>query len=642
MAAAATMHSGGRIIDTWVESCPNCRHDVAVATVGMEVRCGKCRETFRTLGAGTRPAAPVALDTPTRIEDLSPRLPRDPNDSLVGTTLGRWTLLRLIGKGGMGRVYEARDGSKDRRVALKVLSEDLASDAHFVKRFHREARLLSSLSHPHIVNVIDQGTEGERLWFAMDYVRGESLRHLIDRGTLDAARATDIASQIAEALAYAHERGIIHRDLKPENVLFDEQGGVHLVDFGLSRLVDLSPGGGTTRLTRTDVILGTYEYMAPEQRRGERSLDGRCDIFALGVILYEMLTGSLPLGRFTPPSQSAKGIARSFDDVVNRALATNKADRFADAASFRDALRAAPTQVPPLPPPLRKRMPSAPVVPHHEVEEARSILKHVEIIGALDRVCGIIVLLGGLSLFPLSSVIMAPAWIPSLGGIFAIILGLYLLGLGKRIGRLQQGARESQITVSVLMLFLPPFVMALGIYSLIVMTSERARNAFRYGAKALRGPDPVFEVHTRASIADEHLPRRPRSATWLMRGFTLVAIFFSVYLALIAVDVYSDAWVYGSTLAEYESLLTGAIAATIYSILVLFRMFLLRRHRRGLGLAVAATLFLFLATSVLNLALTDAQRRQTESKQGAAVRFLPDASPLRHHLRPFLQWENSK
>jgi len=648
MAVATTIRSGGRIIETWVESCPHCRHDVTVSKEGVDVRCAECNGSFRTAGPatvfeGARAPKPVSLDSPTQIAAPRKDALGDPNDSLIGATLGQWTLLRLIGRGGMGRVYEARGGKKDRRVALKVLGEDLASDGHFVKRFHREAKLLSSLSHPHIVNVIDQGEEDDRLWFAMDYVRGESLRRVIERGTLKAKRATEIASEIAEALSYAHDRGIIHRDLKPENVLLDENGSVHLVDFGLSRLVNTAPGEASTRLTRTDVILGTYEYMAPEQRRGERQLDGRADVFALGVILYEMLTGTLPLGRFTPPSESSRDVARSFDEVVNRALATNPNDRFSTAGTFREALTRALEGKSPTPPPLPHTLTPPPVVPQHRISEARSILKHVEILGALDRVSGILLLLGGLGLFSIAPVMADVPWLPSIGGIVFIIFGLYLMGLGKRVARLQKGAREAQITASVLMLFLPPFLMALGIYGLIVMTSERARAAFRYGVKALRGPEPVFEVQTSASVIEHHPAHHPKSASFLMRGFTLLAIFFSVYLGVIALDAFSDARVYGgdADFDDYRELILAAGAACIYSLLVLIRMFLVRRERRGVGLALTACIFLFTSTTLLNLAVNDAERRHSSPERNAAVRFLPGES-FRQHFRPFLHWENSK
>jgi len=587
----------------------------------------------------------VSGDKPTRIVDDpqdDPRGgPRDPNDPLVGTRMGRWLLTRLIGRGGMGRVYEARGGLRNRRVALKVLSEDLAEDASFVKRFHREAKLLSSLSHPHIVDVIDRGMTDDRLWFAMQYVRGENLRRLMDRGPIGSDEAGRIASEIAGALSYAHQRGIVHRDLKPENVLLDEDGSVHLVDFGLSRLVGGAPDQASTRLTRTDVILGTYEYMAPEQRRGDRQLDGRADIFALGVILYELLTGTLPLGRFTPPSQSVRDTPPAFDHVVNRALATDPKDRYADAADLQDALEAA-RHAAPTTRKKRKAAPSernvAPVVPRHELDDARGILRHAEIIGALDRVLGLICVAG--TFFSAMAIVFTELipyrWGAGFAGILSFLLGLYLMGLGRRITRLEEGARESQVMACVLMLFLPPFLTAFGIYGLIVMTSDRARRAFRLGGKALRSPHAVVVREPR--VAYLSAPVRPRAATWMMRLFTLGAIGWSLYVGLIAASFWASA---PSTLnvKDGEGLLGWTMFTTGWSLLVLVRMFLMRKQRRGFGLALWAFIFLSAATALLNTALEDAHHPAFD-RSGAIHRLLP-WSPDRR-VPQLHEWESSR
>ncbi|MHC5012799.1 MAG: protein kinase domain-containing protein, partial [Planctomycetota bacterium] len=307
------------MIEEWTVHCPDCGRPVPVREGADAVACAHCHRAF----------APEALKTAAYERAPEGPQPRDPNDELVGKTYGDWKLLRLIGRGGMGKVYEATDAEGTRRVAVKLLSTDLAADPSFVKRFRREARLLSDLSHPHVVEVFEQGEADGHLWFVMEYVRGENLRRRLERGPLPAGEAVQIAGEIASALAYAHGRGIVHRDLKPENVLLDADGHVHLADFGLSRLVRTGGHEATTLLTRTDVILGTYEYMAPEQRRGETDLDGRADIFALGVILYEMLTGNLPHGRFQPPSRVQLDTPATLDGVVNRALTPERDGRYA-------------------------------------------------------------------------------------------------------------------------------------------------------------------------------------------------------------------------------------------------------------------------------------------------------------------------
>lgn len=578
-------------------------------------------------------------DTPTRIAEPSGERPRDPNDPLVGTKMGRWTLMRLIGRGGMGRVYEARGGLMNRRVALKVLSDDLAEDASFVKRFHREAKLLGSLTHPHIVDVIDRGLTNDRLWFAMEYVRGESLRRLMDRGVVAPDQAGRIAGEIAGALSYAHQRGIVHRDLKPENVLLDERGTVHLVDFGLSRLVDVTPDQASTRLTRTDVILGTYEYMSPEQRRGDRQLDGRADIFALGVILYEMLTGTLPLGRFTPPSQAARKVPRAFDDLVNLALATDRKDRYADAGRFQDAIAKAREAAPDAPRPVTEPVtPSElpPVVPSYDIEAARGVLRHAEIIGAVDRVLGLICVLG--TFFGAFAIVFTELipyrWGAGFAGILSFILGLYLMGLGRRVARLEEGARESQVMLSVLLLFFPPFLTALGIYGLIVMTSDRARKAFRLGEKALREPRAVVTQAQKPVFLSP--PERPKSATWIMHAFTLLTIGWSLYAGLVALNVWSEPLSTG-LLGDAQTVFVWTVMATVWSLLVVIRMFMMRKQRRGFGLALWAFLFLSASTALLDAALEDS-RRPEAIRSGAIHRLLPWS----HVRRNTLHWEISK
>ncbi len=575
-------------------------------------------------------------DTPTRIVEQPDEQPKDPHDPLVGTRMGRWQLTRLIGRGGMGRVYEARGGLMNRRVALKVLNEDLAEDASFVKRFHREAKLLSSLSHPHVVDVIDRGMTDDRLWFAMQYVRGESLRRLMDRGPVAPDQAGRIASEIAGALGYAHQRSVIHRDLKPENVLLDEQGTVHLVDFGLSRLVGASPDLASTRLTRTDVILGTYEYMSPEQRRGDRQLDGRADVFALGVIVYEMLTGTLPLGRFTPPSQAAREVPRAFDDVVNRALANDPKDRYATAGEFQDAIELARTAAPDAPRPAPSKD-FAPVVPTHEIDDARGILRHAEIIGAIDRVLGLICLLGTFfGTIALAFTELIPyKWGGGFAGLLSFFLGLYLMGLGRRVTRLEEGARESQVMLSVLLLFLPPFLTAFGVYALIVMTSDRSRRAFRLGAKALRGPQTV--VTQAPKVVYLSAPERARPATWVMHAATLAAIGWSLYVGLMAAEVWANPS--QANIDEAQGVFVWTIMACVWALLVMVRMFLMRKQRRGFGLALWALLFLSASTALLDASLEDA-RQPNDLSMRVPHRLLP-TSPDRRFPRTH-QWETYK
>ena len=236
--------------------CPDCGTAVDTDPDVSSVACSRCGSAFSPWSTPTHAARPSPAPPP------MPGAAPVPDDPLVGHALGGRQLLRVIGRGGMGTVYEASDARRG-RVAVKVLPADLAGDAQFVERFNREAAVLSGLSHPHLVEVYDRGQDGDRCYFVMEFVRGESLRRRLERGPLPWAEAIRVARDVLTGLGYAHGRGVIHRDLKPENVLLDDHDRARIVDFGLSRIVRGEAAGDLSRLTRTNVILGTYEYMAP-------------------------------------------------------------------------------------------------------------------------------------------------------------------------------------------------------------------------------------------------------------------------------------------------------------------------------------------------------------------------------------------
>ena len=248
----------------------------------------------------------------------------------VGTTIAEYLVEELVGSGGMGEVYLARDERLGRRVALKVLLKRLADDAGFRERLLRESRLAASLDHPNVVPVYEAGEAEGRLFIAMRYVDGTDLKALLRReGALEPARAVAIAAQVADALDAAHALGLVHRDVKPSNVLLDQQGGrehVYLADFGLTQSAsDREPADGS--------LMGSVDYVAPEQIRGEE-VDGRADVYALGCLLFEALTGSVPFAGVSevaivyahldeePPSASERrpGLPAAVDDVLARAM----------------------------------------------------------------------------------------------------------------------------------------------------------------------------------------------------------------------------------------------------------------------------------------------------------------------------------
>jgi tRNA A-37 threonylcarbamoyl transferase component Bud32 len=255
-----------------------------------------------------------------------------PAPAELGRHFPQLEILQLLGQGGMGAVYKARQTKLDRLVAVKILPPEVARDPAFAERFTREAQALARLNHSHIVAVHDFGDVDGLYYFTMEYVDGHNLRHLLEAGALPAAQALAIVPQLCDALQYAHDEGLVHRDIKPENILLDKRGRVKIADFGLAKLVGLTPTYLT--LTGPHEVMGTLLYMAPEQMKRAHTVDHRADIYSLGVVLYEMLTGELPLGRFAPPSHKA-AVNEQLDQVVLRALAREPAERYQDAGAFK-------------------------------------------------------------------------------------------------------------------------------------------------------------------------------------------------------------------------------------------------------------------------------------------------------------------
>ncbi len=244
-------------------------------------------------------------------------------------------IVRLVGQGGMGAVFQAVQKSLDRTVALKLIHINTADNRAFADRFIREAKALAKLSHPNIVTVYDFGHTDDYYYFLMEYVDGTNLRHLLQTGKMDPASALAIVPHVCDALQYAHDHGIVHRDIKPENILVDKKGVVKIADFGLAKLVNQGPAHRP--LTRTNHVMGTMHYMAPEQIEKPLSVDHRADIYSLGVVIYEMLTGELPIGRFARPSQKVKLDVR-LDEVVLHALEKEPELRFQQMSQVKSEM----------------------------------------------------------------------------------------------------------------------------------------------------------------------------------------------------------------------------------------------------------------------------------------------------------------
>ncbi|MEV5973569.1 Stk1 family PASTA domain-containing Ser/Thr kinase [Streptomyces sp. NPDC051921] len=269
-------------------------------------------------------------------------------DPLVGRLLdGRYRVDARIAVGGMATVYRALDTRLDRELALKVMHPDLATDAAFVERFMREAKSVARLAHPNVVGVFDQGADGAYVYLAMEYVAGCTLRDVLrERGALRPRAALDILEPVLAALGAAHRAGFVHRDMKPENVLIGDDGRVKVADFGLVRAV----GSATDT---TGAVLGTVSYLAPEQIE-HGTADTRADVYACGVVLYEMLTGAKPHSGDTPaqvlyqhlntdvpaPSGAVPGLARELDELVASATARDPELRPYDAVALLAQVRA--------------------------------------------------------------------------------------------------------------------------------------------------------------------------------------------------------------------------------------------------------------------------------------------------------------
>jgi len=261
-----------------------------------------------------------------------------PSVEEVGKLFPQLEIAGMIGKGGMGAVYKARQPALDRWVALKILppqASDSPNTTNPTARFNREARALARLSHPNIVGIYDFGEAGNLRYFVMEYVDGVSLRQWLRAGRLSSREALQIVPQICDALQYAHDAGVVHRDIKPENVLVDRKGRVKIADFGLAKI--LGCVSQLLHLTAEGQRLGTPHYMAPEQLEHPQTVDHRADIYSLGVVFYELLTGELPLGRFQPPSKKTQGDAR-LDEVVLHALEKEPDRRYQHASDVRFAI----------------------------------------------------------------------------------------------------------------------------------------------------------------------------------------------------------------------------------------------------------------------------------------------------------------
>ena len=325
---------------TTPRNCPSCG-----AALPPDAPAGLCPRCLlqRAPSSAADPEATVKFSPPSSTSTA-------PTPAALGLLFPHLEVMELLGQGGMGAVYKARQPALDRLVALKVLPHEAERDPAFAERFAREARALARLHHPNIVTVYDSGQSGELYYFLMEYVDGVTLRQALADGPLAPSKALRIVAQICAALQFAHDQGVVHRDIKPENILLTRKGEVKIADFGLAKL--LGPDSQASSLTATWQVMGTRHYMAPEQELRPLHVDHRADIYSLGVVLYELLTGQLPVGSFAPPSQKVAVDAR-LDAIVLRAMAREPDDRYQQVSDLGRAIAA--LDKPPLSPPKSRR-----------------------------------------------------------------------------------------------------------------------------------------------------------------------------------------------------------------------------------------------------------------------------------------------
>jgi len=324
--------------------CPECGADLSDSSPGTP-----CSACLLKLGMQTWQAESGTMGmqpTTAPVGVSSGRVPLDPE---LAAKFPQLEILHLVARGGMGDVYCARQTTLNRLVALKIIRPDAQASQGFEDRFVREAQALAKLSHQNIVTVYDFGQTDGVYYFIMEYIDGINLRQMLRSGKLGPRQALEIVPAVCDALQFAHDKGIVHRDIKPENIMVDTEGNVKIADFGLAKLLDKKTE--SAMLTKANQVMGTMHYMAPEQFERPLDVDHRADIYSLGVVIYELLTGELPLGRFAPPSKKVSVDVR-LDEIVLHTLEKEPSLRYqrvselkSDMESYSELMGRSPAPV---------------------------------------------------------------------------------------------------------------------------------------------------------------------------------------------------------------------------------------------------------------------------------------------------------
>jgi serine/threonine protein kinase len=486
----------------------------------MSENVSKCPRCGTELPPGPKPgpcprcAAQFLQATQTEVlgepSDPRPRFTPPPTSELA-SLFPQLEILELVGQGGMGAVYKARQKELDRIVALKVLPPDIGHDASFAERFAREAKALARLNHPGIVTLYEFGRAGgdtnreaahpqPLYYFLMEFVNGVNLRQVLEPGRMSSREALAIVPQICDALQYAHDQGIVHRDIKPENILLDRQGHVKVADFGLAKLVGAAEIGGaeagalSPASTGAGTIMGTPQYMAPEQREHPTEVDHRADIYSLGVVFYQMLTGELPGKAIEAPSHKVQVDVR-LDEVVLRALERKPELRYQQASRVKEDVETI-AGTPPVAQPAAGQQRSNPTATamNKSCRELQVSAIGLIISGVINLLLPIAVTLAAASHGgPIAMVV--PAMLMAAAG------GVVIVGASRML-RFQ--AYGLAVTASIVAMMAPPgFLLGVpfGIWALMVLTRKEVREAFTTAGSAQPGAGPPRPIPTTSRAA---------------------------------------------------------------------------------------------------------------------------------------------
>jgi predicted Ser/Thr protein kinase len=469
-------------------------------------------------------------------------------------------VLEQIGHGGMGVVYKARQRDLDRIVALKILRPDIGSDPAFADRFVREARALAKLSHPAIVTVHDFGRKDSLYYFVMEYIDGTNLRDLERSGKLTPHLALAIVPRICEALQYAHDQGVVHRDIKPENILLDKEGRVKIADFGLAKVLGTAPEAGT--LTGAWQVMGTPHYMAPEQMQGAHQVDHRADIYSLGVVIYEMLTGELPVGRFPLPSQKVQVDVR-LDEVVLRAMEREPERRYQRATEVKtdiESISREPAAMPSALPTAASRAAAA--------DELKAACIGLRITGLLEFLLGLV---------PVGLSMLESRWIVGPTELFILVMPSLLFGALAVVtaSLLSQQRHYAAALYGCILCALPlsgGWIMRVVFAVLALLSLRRADVKAAFGPRPSRGTQSAAETSASTAPAGWHYglwgTHEPGYANWV-RGRLL--LWLPIWLVAAAVSL-----ILGAVSGKLNEPLFGMV---IGAAVVLFPLWLLLRKQ---------------------------------------------------------------